>query len=675
MKLYRLLFSVAITSSLFASCKDIERDYGPGRSGDAGEPPVAEGGAGGDTGSGGRAPTSSGGAGGSTSMAGAGGDGNSGECAPDARRCAGDVPELCGIEGSWEATQSGCAFGCLDGACRDCEEGTQACEGGQAKLCVDAEWQFTSCDSQCEEGECVDTCTEGTRQCDGQTTVQICNAGVFVEETQCDGLCVKGECVGECLPDATRCATGSTGTVERCSAVGQWESSTCPSSTSVCLGGACVACSPEAARCSLDGGPQQCTEFGAWADQAPCSGETPACVDGACQPCTPSTRRCNVGRPQQCNATGTAWVDGAACTGSTPACVAATGQCGTCQDGDVQCGDATTPQTCDASGKWVAQTACRGSTPACVHGACTECAPNATRCVGNTPQVCSGEGKWVSQAGCTGSTPQCLPASGQCGCTAGAVDCADSNTPIACSAGTWVPQADCRGDTPVCDGGACVCSEGSQECTSATTPRKCTGGAWKSSTCPVATPVCIAGNCGECSPNTTRCATDGSPLLETCSADGVWKRSETCSGLCYKNACVNVPCTEQPLLTGAYNFRCRLNAAVTTPGGELSVPRDYLLGSWSGTSCFGYGIGSASVFTYAGNQFMRFQTVTRTLTTDPGVKTTGTLWLQSDGRGNISATELCDPAQKGKVTAITYQQTATQLFFNLPDRQYVWDAL
>jgi hypothetical protein len=510
-----------------------------GRGGNAGNGSTPEGGAlaegGADTG--GNAGGGSAGMG-AEAGAGAGGGGGAG-CGADERRCRDDVPEACGADGQWEATSTGCAFGCADGACKSCEEGTKACENGQAKTCVNGAWQFAVCESQCEAGECVDTCTEGASQCDGLSKTQVCKGGTFVPDKDCAGICSEGKCVGVCKPDATRCRPGSTTISELCSSQGEWVAAPCSGLNSVCLAGSCVACTPGEKRCTPKGIPLICSEFGSWVEQAPCAGAAPACVEGECRLCEPGSRRCSAGKPQQCNVKGTAWVDGPACSGATPACVAETGLCGTCKAGDRQCGSETTPQACDASGHWVDQAKCATTAPVCLDGTCAACLPNSRRCVGATPQLCSSEGQWVNQATCSGSTPSCVATTGSCGCTTGSAECLDSNTPQVCSeSGTWVPQADCRGDTPICSAGGCVCNEGEQECTSATTPRVCEKGVWVPSTCTGATPVCVAGKCQECTPDATRCTPDGSHIVQVCSTDGVWKESMQCADFCSHARCL-----------------------------------------------------------------------------------------------------------------------------------------
>jgi hypothetical protein len=534
-----------------ASCQDVKRDFGPSSGGSGGSNSGATGGRlstngsgkGGsgngagdasDAGSGGRDEPS---AGASNAIGGAGG-GNGGDCESDTVRCHGDVPEVCGRDGTWEATHPSCAFGCLNGVCGDCQERATGCETGQTKLCVDGKWQYNPCDAICEQGECVDSCTEGARQCEGLSKVQVCKDGAFIDDEDCSGICRDGACTGDCKPDATRCNPDSKSTPQLCSADAEWTDTECPGTASVCLDGHCVACDPGTVRCGTSGVPQHCTDFGSWEDQPPCSGEAPACVSGECVLCEPESRRCDAGKPQQCSLDGTRWVDGAACGGATPACVAATGKCGTCRAGDVQCASGTSTQTCDASGGWSDESKCSAATPACLDGACVDCHPKDRRCSGTTPELCNDNGKWVAQSACGGSTPRCIDASGTCGCEDKAVDCQDANTPTACSAaGTWVPQTDCSGDTPVCQKGACACVEGTQECTSSSTPRRCTSGSWETGTCDGSTPICVAGRCAECSPDSTRCAADGSHKIERCSTDGVWKDDRTQCAFCAKGRC------------------------------------------------------------------------------------------------------------------------------------------
>jgi hypothetical protein len=562
-KLHQLFLPIAFAFALAASCKEPERDFTPedgegGKTSSGGTGTTSggtgtgnEGGSGGsDPGSGGSAGEGSGGA-----SAGAGGTGEGGSagegggtttCRTDARRCRGKIPEICSAEGDWQAMSAGCAFGCVNGVCNECVEGTKLCENGQSKACVEGQWEVTPCDNLCEAGDCVDTCTEGTRQCDGLTKVQVCTDGVFVADEECDGICQDGACTGDCRPDASRCQTGSTTIPEVCSSEGVWEvEETCGPPTPACLDGNCVPCTPDAKRCALVGNrPQICSEFGTWADAAPCMTDMPACVQGECRLCEPMTRRCANGRPQQCNPMGTAWVDGPVCSGATPACVAMTGMCGTCTAGDKQCGSQTTVDTCNANGGWMQSATCSGATPVCHNGACTACLPGQRSCSGNTPRICNANGAWVAQTACSGNTPTCVPATGQCACTENAVDCADSSTPRKCTGGVWVPQAQCRADAPVCVGGSCQCAEGTIECTSSTEARVCYKGAWEAEVCGAEKPICVAGQgCLGCTPGTTRCAPDGSHVLGQCTNDGVWKELQTCVDFCSKGECVNPAAT------------------------------------------------------------------------------------------------------------------------------------
>lgn len=190
-------------------------------------------------------------------------------------------------------------------------------------------------------------------------------------------------------------------------------------------------------------------------------------------------------------------------------------------------------------------------------------------------------------------------------------------------------------------------------------------------TCAGASPVCVAGNCRECQPGATRCDVSGAAAVDTCTSDGSWRQT-ACAGVCSSGACINVPCSEHSLLPGAYNTRCTASAAATTPGGNLLAPQDYLLSRWWGPPCQTYDIGSASVFAYQGNTFMRYQTITRTTTSEAGTKRTGTYWLQTGAQGALRRTEMCDPATKGQFAVGTYEQTATQLHMTFPNHQSGW---
>lgn len=588
MKLHHLFLPVAFAFALAASCKEPERKFTPegdgGANSSGGNGATSGGSTGNEGGSAGSDPGTGGssgeGTGGASAGAGGTGEGGNGEgggpttCRTDARRCRGKIPEICSNEGDWQAMSAGCAFGCVNGVCNECVEETKVCENGQSKVCVDGQWTVTPCDNLCEAGDCVDTCTEGTRQCDGLTKVQICMGGVFVEDEECDGICQDGACAGVCRPDASQCRTGSTNVPEVCSPEGEWVvEETCSGAKPACLDGNCVPCTPNDTRCSLVGDrPQTCSEYGTWVDAAPCAAGMNACVQGECRLCEPMKRRCAAGRPQQCNAMGTAWVDGAVCSGATPACVASTGTCGTCTAGDKQCGTQNTVDTCNASGGWMQSATCSGTTPVCLAGACTACLPGQKSCTGNTPRICNANGAWVAQTACAGNTPTCVPETGQCACAENAVDCADSSTPRKCSGGVWVPQAQCRGDAPLCVGGTCQCQEGALECVSSTQSRTCYKGAWLAETCGAEKPICVAGQgCLGCTPGTTRCNPGGQHVVGQCTKDGVWKEIEACVDFCSKGGCVNPAATAGMIGCDAENGTiCRESTCCAYEGGRAT---------------------------------------------------------------------------------------------------------
>ena len=302
-------------------------------------------------------------------------------------------------------------------------------------------------------------------------------------------------------------------------------------------------CEPSELRCDPDSGliAQTCSDDGQWEGDEPCPTDTPVCLDGVCLACTPDERACLFGVPQLCTDDGE-WAAQSTCPASAPSCLAETGECGTCEPGERQCGDPTTPEECGADGSWTELEGCDGSTPVCFEGECAACDPAGAatrRCLDGVPQACGPKGTWVPEAACTEETPRCLPSTGRCVCDEGDLRCRDGNTPERCNAaGQWLPQSDCTGETPACSGeGVCGCMEGRRECQSATTARVCDGGVWTVDYClGTNTPACHQGACVQCIPNDQEC-TD-SKTLRTCGTSATWT-SQTCPALCYEDACYN----------------------------------------------------------------------------------------------------------------------------------------
>jgi hypothetical protein len=254
-----------------------------------------------------------------------------------------------------------------------------------------------------------------------------------------------------------------------CSQEGVWqEQPPCAQDTPLCLRGECVACTPNATRCSstLNNALEVCSDTGDWVPESPCPPEAPACVEGACRLCAPGARSCADNAPQTCLPDASGWAPGAPCAGASPACLAATGSCGTCSQGQRQC-DGDTPQVCNDAGEWQNEPPCAGDTPQCLpaSGQCAQCdAAEGTgrSCAAGASRSCDASGNWQVAQVCSGDTPVCVTSTGLCGCAPGA-RCLD-NRPQACVNGNWVSREACSDDFPVCSAGECRCSAGTFRC-------------------------------------------------------------------------------------------------------------------------------------------------------------------------------------------------------------------
>jgi hypothetical protein len=87
---------------------------------------------------------------------------------------------------------------------------------------------------------------------------------------------------GECVVGTTDCDAG---VPRSCDAQGSWQSlPACGGATPVCLGGACVVCTPKEVRCDPGGSPAgvQACENGTWGDAVAC-GPGLVCGNGVCR--------------------------------------------------------------------------------------------------------------------------------------------------------------------------------------------------------------------------------------------------------------------------------------------------------------------------------------------------------------------------------------------------------
>jgi hypothetical protein len=485
-------------------------------------------------------------------------------CTANQVRCDGQVPERCSEQGNWVATQAACAIACVAGECATCIEGTTACRNGSVQKCSGGSWTTVKvCPKACEGDTCVDTCTEGLSQCNGDRALQKCVQGEFVDDSTCDFVCRDGACSGSCAPDDRRCNPSATNESQTCDANGKWGASSPCMDGTFCVDGACAACKPGSARCGT-AGPQTCGANGEWANADACD-SAKVCFEGKCVACNPGDKRCNGQAIEQCATDGSRWTTIDTCSGSTPACLSSTTKCGKCAKGETQClGDDI--QTCDDQGVFRTTTSCTGNTPKCQQSdrKCVTCLNGATRACGNcntgtqtcannawgacggeadlqtseqycgncatkcsTGQVCE-SGSCLVDCGtktrCGNScvnlatdTSNCLSCGTKCTAPAsnGSAVCTTSGCDISCNntrCGSSCCGATPSGATAGCSGNSCTftCSSGNHGCGGSTPPCYAnTDGAHCGSSCTDCSKY--AGTTGTCSSN--QCACEGSSAL------------------------------------------------------------------------------------------------------------------------------------------------------------------
>ena len=243
-----------------------------------------------------------------------------------------------------------------------CSEGSKQCKGNTPQTCDrKGLWQDeAACVAQtCDPGSaaCIGVCVSGdTKHC-ANNTPQTCDAqgqwkdvanGACVDQT-----CVDGVCMGVCAAGGKRCLGF---TPQTCDANGQWASAPLPCDPNDgkhCSGGVCVVtCTPGDYQCSGDQ-PQVCNPTGTWQkNMAINNGE--ACSQ--CFGCDPNTADCALSAkpdgvactdPNKCTLTGKC--QGGQCTASASVVCFAAGACGlaTCDPNTGICGAGANGSACD----------------------------------------------------------------------------------------------------------------------------------------------------------------------------------------------------------------------------------------------------------------------------------------------------------------------------------------
>ena len=404
------------------------------------------------------------------------------ECALDTAQCQGNGAQTCGEFDDDDCTEWSAVVPCDEGeTCSSGECSTRClnecgvlnqrqCNGNGYQVCANSdedaclEWgvvQACPAGQTCANGECaaqcVNACSEGSKQCSGPgfqscgnldedpclewSAVQPCAEGQTCSGGECAAAC--GD---ECVRGNTRCAPGG---LQRCGnhdddPCTDWGSSApCPQGQ-FCSNGACAAgcndeCSRGAKRCSGNGyetcGDYDDDDCREWSAATPCP-PGQLCSNGACA---------------------------AACGDE---CAAGTVQCA--GNGFQSCGE----HDADACKEWSEIVACpQGQT--CSNGVCgrfcnDECEAGATRCGGGGVQACGNFDadacrEWGAGVACPAgevcSNGRCADrCENECNaddtrCRGGGVQACGSYDVDDCT--EWSVSAPCPGGQ-VCDNGACV---------------------------------------------------------------------------------------------------------------------------------------------------------------------------------------------------------------------------
>ncbi|MBQ9395200.1 MAG: hypothetical protein IJU23_06730 [Proteobacteria bacterium] len=311
------------------------------------------------------------------------------------------VPTVC----PYGCEAGNCKSACTGNVCKDsnvllvCQGGKTiempcqlGCDAGQCKAACTSDFCMTSqilmhcgnsvytpvdCPFGCEAGACKTSistgCTNGSRQCDSNGNVQVCENGIWQTQA-CSNGCVNGACV-----NSTGCTNGSKQCDSNGNALicvnGSWQTQNCAFG---CNNGACLVCENGTTQCKSDGKTVQTCSNGAWYDLTTCD---VACSGGACTTsttCTNGAKQCNGVYVQTC--TNGQWVNASsACENGCEngACKSAPS---TCTNGAKQCSGAYV-QTC-TNGQWVsAASACPNG---CENGACKGSSSSTLPTVGET---------------------------------------------------------------------------------------------------------------------------------------------------------------------------------------------------------------------------------------------------------------------------------------------------
>lgn len=358
-------------------------------------------------------------------------------CQPGTRECVTyESYHICGSRAIWEPEQQ-CSPGwsCQSGQCIPPSPPPQCSTPGQTRCAPDGsntvqvcngnlQWETQrACDYGCTNGYCRN-CRQGSTRCSDNTHYQTCNSdGTWGGDSYCgkNNVCQGGSCMPDPATNcqnigAVRCSSSNTNMLQKCNNNYLWaDYQVCQMG---CFYNACRTCSTGERACRDTESFYMCDDHGQWGLVTSCPTGY-VCFLGSCQ--VPTDSQCSAIGQKRCSPANAAmtqicgnnyvYVDYVKCSQGC-----ASGECMVCQPGTTYCADSSSYKSCDKNGQFTAPVPCPAG-QSCSDGKCAPasvCAESSRQCVGGMIEVCKG-GQWAAYTSCP-SGSICTEAQGTAYC-------------------------------------------------------------------------------------------------------------------------------------------------------------------------------------------------------------------------------------------------------------------